>query len=234
VPSVAAAASPLLQTLPATGRLDGLLIMGVPLEDSMAHRLAKRKLATVLVDSRHDDLNWVNIDDEMGGYQVGAHLIERGHRRLAYVSEGQRSTEYTSPRQLRWRGLTRALHEAGLGDDALQWVLAPRDMQGGRQAAESVLQLDPQPTAVFAHQDDMASGLLSGFRSAGRRVPEDMALVGYDGTILSEALELTSVHQPFAETGRLAASLLLDVMEGTPRPIQHINLTPKLIVRATS
>lgn len=80
VPSVAAAASPLLGTLPATGRLDGLLIMGVPFEDAMAHRLAKLKLATVLVDSIHEDLNWVNVDDEAGGYQVGSHLIERGHR----------------------------------------------------------------------------------------------------------------------------------------------------------
>ena len=106
VPSVASATSPLLHTLPVAGRLDGLLIMGVPLEDAMAHRLFKRKLATVLVDSLHQDLNWVNIDDEAGGYQIGAHLLGRGHRGFTYVSEGQRSTEWTSPAQLRRRGLT--------------------------------------------------------------------------------------------------------------------------------
>lgn len=233
-PSVASASSPLLRTLPVTGRLDGLLIMGVPLEDAMAHRLAGRKLATVLIDSRHEDLNWVNVDDEAGGYQVGVHLVERGHRSFAYVSEGQRSTDYTSPGQLRRRGLMRALHEAGLGDDAMQWVITTSNMAGGRVAAEKISQLEAPPSAVFAHQDDVAAGLLAGFRAAGRRVPGDVAVVGYDGTNLAEALELTSVYQPFAETGRLAAAMLLDMLDGTPRSVQHVNLTPRLVPRATS
>src|SRR6266567_7899167 len=96
VPSVAAAASPLLRTVPVTGRLDGLLIMGIPLESVTARRLSARKLATVLVDSLQPDLNRVNVDDEAGGYQIGTHLIERGHRGFTYVSEGQRSADYTS------------------------------------------------------------------------------------------------------------------------------------------
>jgi DNA-binding LacI/PurR family transcriptional regulator len=93
-PSVASATSPLLRTLPVTGRLDGLLIMGVPLEDAMAHRLANRKLAIVLVDSHHKDLNWVNVDDEAGGYQIGAHLIERQRLRASRMT-GKSASECT-------------------------------------------------------------------------------------------------------------------------------------------
>jgi LacI family transcriptional regulator len=234
VPSVAAATSPLLRTLPVTGRLDGLVIMGVPLENAMARRLAKRKLATVLVDSFHHDLNWVNIDDEAGGYQIGTHLLGRGHRGFTYVSEGQRSTEWTSPAQLRLRGLVRALREAGLADDALRREIAPvSNMAGGREAAQAILRRDPVPTAVIAHHDELAAGLLAGFR-AGRRVPEDIAVVGYDGTDLAEALELTTVGQPFAETGRIATRLLLGLLDGTGGSSQHVNLTPTLIVRSTS
>ncbi len=234
VPSVASAPSPLLRTLPATGRLDGLLIMGVPLENAMAHRLANRKLATVLVDSRHEDLNWVNVDDEAGGYQVGTHLAQRGHSSFAYVSEGQRSTDYTSPGQLRRRGLMRAVHEAGLGDDAMQWIITANNLASGRRAAERILQLGNVPAAVFAHHDELAAGLLAGFRAAGRHVPDDIAVVGYDGTSLAEALDMTTVDQPLAETGRLAASTLLDMLDGNPRPVQHVDLTPRLIPRATS
>src|SRR5260370_31971859 len=112
--------SALVRRLPVTGRVDGLLIMGVPLEDAMARRLSRRKLATVLVDSLHKGLGWVNVDDEAGGYQVGTHLIQRGHRSFTYVTEGQRSAEYTSPAQLRMHGILRAFGEAHLGEDALR------------------------------------------------------------------------------------------------------------------
>ena len=235
VPSVAAAASPLLRTVPVTGRLDGLLIMGIPLENVTARRLSARKLATVLVDSLQQDLNRVNVDDETGGYQIGTHLIERGHRGFTYVSEGQRSADYTSPAQLRKRGLIRALQEAGLAEDALQhWIARSNSMRDGREAAADMLRLDRIPTAVIGHHDGLAAGLLAGFRAAGRRVPEDIAVVGYDGTELAEALEMTTVEQPFAETGRIAASLLLSMLDGTARPSQHVNLTPTLIVRGTT
>lgn len=235
VPSVAAAASPLLRTVPVTGRLDGLLIMGVPLESVTARRLSARKLATVLVDSLQHDLNRVNVDDEAGGYQIGTHLIERGHRGFTYVSEGQRSADYTSPAQLRKRGLIRALQEAGLAEEALQhWIAHSNSMRDGREAAADILRLDRVPTAVIGHHDGLAAGLLAGFRAAGRRVPEDIAVVGYDGTELSDALELTTVEQPFAETGRIAASLLLGMIDGTARPSQHVDLIPTLIVRGTT
>jgi LacI family transcriptional regulator len=235
VPSVAAAMSPLLRTLPVTGRLDGLLIMGVPLEDAMARRLSRRKLATVLVDSLHKDLGWVNVDDEAGGYQVGTHLIERGYRSFTYVSEGQRSTAYTSPAQLRMHGIVRALGEAGLTEDALRhWIVPANDLPGGRDAAPAILRVADVPAAVIAHHDGLAAGLLAGFRAAGRRVPEDVAVVGYDGTDLAQALDLTTVDQPLEETGRIAAALLLGQLDGTGRPSQQVNLTPTLIVRATS
>jgi DNA-binding LacI/PurR family transcriptional regulator len=235
VPSVAAADSPLLRTLPVKGRLDGLLIMGIPLEDGMARRLSRRKLSTVLVDSIHAALNWVNVDDEAGGQQIGRHLVERGHSRITYVSQGQRSNEYTSPAQLRMKGIARALREAGLGDDALtHWIVPANDMPGGREAARDILRCATVPTAVVAHHDGLAAGLLTGFRVAGCRVPEDMAVVGYDGTDLSEALEMTTVEQPFAETGRIGVALLRGLLNGTSRPVQQVRLTPALIARATS
>jgi DNA-binding LacI/PurR family transcriptional regulator len=235
VPSVAAAASPRLRTLPVTGRLDGLLIMGVPLEEAMARRLRGRKLPTVLVDSVHAALNWVTVDDEGGGHQIGRHLVQRGHARLIYVSQGQRSAEYTSPAQLRMKGLARALEEGGLPDDALtHWIVPANDMPGGREAARDILRHVTLPAAVIAHHDGLAAGLLAGFRSAGCRVPEDVAVVGYDGTELSEALEMTTVEQPFAETGRIGVTLLTGLLDGASRPVQQVRLTPSLVVRATS
>jgi DNA-binding LacI/PurR family transcriptional regulator len=107
-------------------------------------------------------------------------------------------------------------------------------MAGGREAAQAILRGEDPPTAVIAHHDELAAGLLAGFRAAGRRVPEDIAVTGYDGTDLAEALELTTVRQPFAETGRIAAGLLLGLLSGSGGSSQHISLTPSLIVRDTS
>lgn len=232
--SVAAATSPLLSALPASGRLDGLLIMGVPLDDRMADRLRKRKLATVLVDSFHPDFSSVNVDDEAGGYAVGAHLVDRGHRTFAFVSEGQRSVDYDSPGQKRLRGFVRALGAAGLGRNDMNFVITSSDVRGGRAAVADLLALEEPPTAIWAHHDDLAAGLLGGLRDAGRSVPGDFAVVGYDGGDLAEALDLTTVVQPFAETGRLAAAMLRAAIAGESRAIQHVNLRAELSAGGTT
>ncbi len=233
-PSAATAESPLLQTLPTTGRLDGLLIMGLPLEDRTAARLRRRKLATVLIDSLHTDFDCVNVDDEAGGHAAGSHLLARGHRRLAFISEGQHSSAYVSPGELRARGLVKALKDSGLDPDDLEWALTVNSIQGGRAAAAELLSRPDPPTAFLCHHDDLAAGVLAELRTAGRSVPAEVAVIGYDDSDLAEALDMTSVHQPFAETGSIAASLLFAAMDHAPSSTQQINIIPRLTIRGTT
>ena len=94
--SAATAASPLLSALPVTHRLDGVLIMGLPLDDTLAERLVAQKVPTVLVDSRRPEFDSITIDDEAAGYLVAQHLVGTGRRTVAYVSESQASTDYLS------------------------------------------------------------------------------------------------------------------------------------------
>lgn len=233
-PSPVAAEQPLLQSLPTTGSLDGLLIMGLPLEERTALRLQRRKLATVLVDSFHRDFDCVNVNDRAGGYAVGAHLIAQGHRRFAFIIEGPKSHAYESPGRMRYDGFVEALQEAGLDTETLVWAQTGNDMAGGREVVARLLAEPSPPTAFFCHHDDLAAGVLSGLRSAGLSVPSDAAVVGYDDTNLAEALDLTSVAQPFAETGRIATTLLLEAMEQPSKPKQQADLSPRLVVRGSS
>lgn len=233
--SAADAVSPLLSSLPAAGRLDGLLVMGVPLEDAMAERLSRRSMPTVLVDSYHRSLTSVNIDDEHGGYLAGEHLLSKGHRTFAFVSERQVSPTLTGLQgHKRLAGFLKALADAGLPEDAMRHVETSHDIAGGRRAVAQMQTFDAFPDAVFAHSDDLAAGVLAGLRDAGLSVPGDVAVMGYDDGPLAEALDITTVRQHLAETGSAGARLLLDAIATTPSGARHLTLPVELVVRATT
>ncbi|HEU4422876.1 MAG TPA: LacI family DNA-binding transcriptional regulator [Pilimelia sp.] len=232
--SVAAAPSPLLSSLPVTRRVDGLLIMGLPLDDALTERLISQRLPTVLIDSTRPELDSITIDDEAAGQLVGRHLIQRGRRSIAYVSEAQVSTAYVSPGQRRRAGVARALADANLDPTALRHVATTADIAGGRAAVRRLLADGELPDAVFAHQDVVAAGVLLECRDRGVRVPEDVAIVGFDQTELSEALDLTTVWQPLEESGRLGFRQLREAIGGAPVTPRHVTLGVRLVARSTS
>jgi DNA-binding LacI/PurR family transcriptional regulator len=229
--SAAASVSPLLRTLPVTGRLDGLLIMGLPLDDALAEHLLARQLPTVLVDSSRSEFSTVNVDDDEGGAILARHLLARGNTSFAFVQEPQESDEFLSQGQRRNRGFARVLTEAGIDPAAVHTVLTGNDISASRQALHEVLALRPAPTAVFAHHDVLAAGLLVECRRQGVRVPEDLAVVGFDDGSVAEAAALTTVRQPFEESGRIGARLLGELISGAATAVQRIVLGLELVVR---
>ena len=229
--SAASAVAPLQSALPLRRQLDGLIVMGLPLGAEATDRLHDQGLPTVLVDSRRDDFTCVVTDDEQGGAMVGRHLLARGHTRVAFVSEPQRSASYVSQGQRRVAGLRRAMADAGHPGSAVSWIHVTNDMAGGRDAAAAVLAKRSRPTAVFAHHDLLATGVLVELRARGLRAPEDLAVVGFDDGDIAEATGLTTVRQPFEESGRVAAHALLAGIRRAAAPIQHISLPLELIVR---
>lgn len=232
--SAASATSPLLSSLPITRRLDGVLVMGLPVDDALAERLLAQRLPLVLVDSARPEFDSIVIDDEAAGALVGRHLVERGRRTVAYVSEAQRSDAYVSQGQLRRRGLRRAMAEAGLPDDAARAVQVTNDVEGGRRAVRTLLDDGPLPDAIFAHQDAVAAGVLSQCRQEGIRVPDDVAVVGFDDSPLAEALDLTTVRQPLEESGRLGIRQLREAIQDGDGTARHVTLHVDLVVRSTT
>jgi DNA-binding LacI/PurR family transcriptional regulator len=232
--SAASATSPLLSALPVARRLDGLLIMGLPLDDRLADRLLAQGLPTVLVDSIRPELDSIAIDDHAAGYRIGRHLIERGRRSIAYISEAQRSDAYLSQGQLRRNGLRRAVTDAGIDADQVRHVQTTNDMAGGVAAAQKMLTEQRLPDAVFAHQDILAAGVLRECRRQGVRVPDDLAIVGFDDGELAEALDITTLRQPLEESGRLGYRHLREAIDGRSGSARHVTLGVELVVRATT
>lgn len=234
-PSAAEASSPLLETLPVRGDVDGLLIMGLPLGDRGADRLRRWGPPTVLVDSAHPAFSTVAFDDEQAGYLLAAHLLSRGHTRLAYLHEPQRSDDYVSPAMLRLRGILRALREAGHSEGSCEEIVLPgSDFATARSfAPEFVARANP-PSAVIAHHDILAAGLVTGLRTAGVAVPNAVAVAGFDDGELAEGLGLTTIRQEFADSGRLAAELLRTQIQTHRQSGTRTLLAPELIIRQST
>jgi LacI family transcriptional regulator len=232
--SAATAASPLLASLPIAQRLDGLIIMALPLEESVAQRLRRLRLPTVLIDTLRDDFDCVSTDDAGGGELVANHLVDRGHRRLGFIGEEQRSHAYVSSSQRRLDGFRTAVrvHGAALPDDAIR--LVEHDVDQARRAAHDLLAQPDPPTAIFAHDDLLAAGVLQAARESGLRVPDQLAVVGFDDSDIAVALGLTTVRQPFEESGEVGLRTLLDQMSRPAASSRHTLLRLSLVSRSTS
>lgn len=226
--------SPLMRALPISGRIDGLILMGIPLSEEMATRLIDRQIPTVLVDSQHPSFVSVNIDDEAGGRLLVEHLRERGHQCFAYVTGSQRSADYVSPGMLRLRGIENELRRHGAAMDAMPIVLTEPSFAGGRTATDHLLREHPDATAAICHFDEIAAGVLARLRELGATVPDDLAVIGYDDGLIAEALDITTIHQPFRESGEIAARILLDLLSGGVTTPDHVVLRPELKVRGST
>ncbi|MEV0247114.1 LacI family DNA-binding transcriptional regulator [Nocardia sp. NPDC050712] len=232
-PSAAETSTPLLETLPVRGDIDGLLIMGVPLGEQGADRLRRWGPPTVLVDTAHSTFSTVTFDDEQAGYTVAAHLLDRGHRRLAYLHEPQRSGGFVSAGMLRRDGILRALRAA---QDAEydEFTLPVNHFDAAREFAAEFTRSPDHPTAVIAHHDVLAAGFLSGLRAAGVAVPGTVAVAGFDDGPLAAGLGLTTIRQQFADSGRRAAELLRSMIQTGQHTPTRTLLLPELIVRETT
>ncbi|MEO3755322.1 LacI family DNA-binding transcriptional regulator [Streptomyces sp. B6B3] len=177
----------------------------------------------------------VSVDDVLGGTLAVRHLLAQGHPEVAYVS-GPMSLQQCQDRR---QGALAALAEAGLDESALRHVEAARlDVPAGREAGAALLRMSPRPSAVFCANDLLALGVLQALFAAELRVPQDMALVGYDDIefAAAAAVPLTSVRQPAVRMGRQAAELLLEETGEAAQSHRHqrIVLEPELVVREST
>ncbi|HEX6540652.1 MAG TPA: LacI family DNA-binding transcriptional regulator [Ktedonobacterales bacterium] len=150
---------------------------------------------------------WVGPDNRIGAYEAVRHLVQHGHQRIAHI---QGPLQYQCSHD-RYAGYQQALEEAGIAIDPALVVQGDFTIASGRAAAMQLLALPDRPTAVFAANDQMAYGVLSASEAQGLRVPEDLAVIGFDDTALSAHTRpaLSTVKQPFAEMGRSATEMLL-------------------------
>jgi LacI family transcriptional regulator/LacI family repressor for deo operon, udp, cdd, tsx, nupC, and nupG len=227
-------------------RLDGLIVISLPIGDADVAALRAERLPAVLVDLQHPELSGVSIDNVAGGRLATAHLLERGHRRIAFVGDAPTSPLGYTSSDPRFRGYEKALADAGIPvDDALVWrapgaSLDPASGRGphsrvdAREAVAALLGSPDPPTALFAASDMQAIGALEAAARLGVEVPGKLAVVGFDDIEIADVAGLTTVRQPLEESGAEGMRLLLEELASeAPRRVD-VPLAVELIERRTS
>ncbi|SFM97706.1 transcriptional regulator, LacI family [Pleomorphomonas diazotrophica] len=231
--SATEAEAPLLDSLPLTGRVDALMIVSLPVDDAALDRLTDLSIEAVLVDGRRPGLDCVFIDNARGGALAAEHLMARGCRSFALLGERTEDAVLATHLAERGRGYVAALEARGHRVPEENRITARMDLQDATAAAMALLSRPDRPDAVFAASDLLAAGVLSAARALGLGVPEDVAVVGFDDGTLAEALGLTSIRQPFEESGRVGFDLLQRRLGGGTGT-REVQLGLELIERGTS
>ncbi|MFI5983768.1 LacI family DNA-binding transcriptional regulator [Streptomyces sp. NPDC051555] len=202
----------------AARRVDGVLLASVHGDDPLPDRIVQLGLPVVMNGRRAEGepVDYVDSDNIGAGRAAVAHLVGRGRSRIATI---------TGPLDMyvaraRLGGYRAGLAEAGIGPDEALVATADFTEAGGRAAMRELLDRAPDLDAVFAASDVMAAGARGVLRAAGRRVPEDVALVGVDDSAVARLMDppLTSVRQPIEEMGRTMTRLLLQKIAGEYGP----------------
>jgi DNA-binding LacI/PurR family transcriptional regulator len=216
------------------GHLDGVLLVSLHGEDPLPAFLRDQGIP-VVVGGRPPvgaEVSFVDVDNIEGARSAVRHLVDRGRRRIATL---------TGPLDMaaaadRLEGYRAALSEAGLPADRSLELSGEFDQEVARTRTADLIRRHPDVDAIFAASDPMAAGALQAFRQAGRRVPDDVAIVSFDDSALAVSAEppLSSVRQPIEEMGREMARLLTRMVTFRDRVARRVILATELVVRGSS
>ena len=219
-------------TLPARRNADAMIVASMEITAVQRQRLQNLGMPLVFVNQRHTGAASVAIDDAAGAEIATRHLINLGHRRVAYVGYAHDpSARPSSARRL--TGYRTAMTAARIPAREQRAILT----SGTGDTDDVVSQLlgaPRPPTAALVESDDLAMRVLAALWRVGLRTPADLSVVGFDGHLMAETFGLTTMAQPVAELGRRAAELALALAAGeAPRP-RSITLPTSLVLRATT
>jgi LacI family transcriptional regulator len=229
--SLATASSPVLASMPIRGQVDGIIVMGMRIEDVIEKRLFDRHVPTVVVDAESSRFPSVSCDDRSGGELAARYLYGLGHRSFGYVVEPQAS-QYDSQAIRRLSGFRDAL--SGSPECTVQLIEAGSSTQATRQATRAMLEGPNRPTAIMAHYDDLAIGALLAAKDAEIAVPGELSVMGCDDGPAAVASDLTTIRQPFRESGAVAVRLLLATINSSEISRSSVYLPLEVVERSTT
>lgn len=218
-------------------RVDGLLVSAAYDTENLKHfeLFLDKKIPLIFFDRilEHPQCTSIVIDNFKAGYEVTNHLLSQGCKRIVHITASLKRNVYAD----RLNGYKKALEEHGISYDESLVLFNNLSDQAGTEAAEAILKMEPRPDAIFSANDSCAVSCMRKLRLSGVRIPQDIAVAGFNNDPLSKVIEpnLTTVNYPGQEMGEVAASVLirrLTKSEGSS--MNTMVLKHNLIVRQSS
>lgn len=221
-------------------RVDGVIVASSRIDAGYASRLEQIRIPVVMVNAEaEEDSNLIysaSVDDFDGARQAVSHLIDLGHRRIAYLGVSNRNVSNKHRMEGYIDTLLKESIEIGpdwiiINQDTSPGDLA-RDFKIGQELCEQVLKTDV--TAIFCYCDTIAAGVMDTCRRNGISVPQQMSIVGFDDNFICEILSppLTTIHQPKMEIGKLAMQMILNSLAG--EDVTDTLLNPHIVIREST
>ncbi|WP_028608900.1 LacI family DNA-binding transcriptional regulator [Paenibacillus harenae] len=213
-------------------RVEGIIIMHEKINPEIRTFINSLQLPVIFSSVKPADQNFISviIDDYKAAYDATAYLIELGHERIGFI--GGDMSDITSG-QNRYSGYRNALSDYGV--KLLYELIRFGDYKvgSGYELMNEMLLGGEPPTALFAVSDDMALGAMNCLYDRGLKVPDDMSVIGFDGSQLTELVRprLTSMEQPIHEMGKLTVDTMLKLIDGTYQPNGDIIMDHRMVVR---
>ncbi len=218
-------------------RVDGLLVSLAFSTENIDHfdALLRKKIPVIFFDRVFDHPHCTNvvIDNVRAAYDAVHHLIDEGCRRIVHIGGNLKRNVYAD----RLKGYTMALQEKGIHYNDKLVIINNLNEQGGLDAAQKILQMKTRPDGIFAANDTSAVACMQGLKVGGIRIPQDIAIVGFNNDPLSRIIEpnLTTINYPGYEMGEVAATTLINsINNAESSPITTLVLRHQLIIRQSS
>ncbi len=222
------------EVMPMRKRVDAVLVVSLVLADEEIDALNSLQTPVGLLGLQRAGFLSTRIDDVGAARVATQHLIDLGHRRIALIGGDTDDPMRFTPPLHRRDGYRDALLAAGIEPDPELEVLGYFTADGGTEAAETILSRPERPTAIFAESDEMAYGAMRAIRRAGLRIPEDIAVIGFDDHEFAALMDLSTMHQPVGEQAVDVTARLLKAIAGDDGGAENVVLPTELVVRGTT
>jgi len=218
-----------LRTL--SSKVDGFIIMARSVDEDSLWSLERQDVPFVLLGHSNGQLqcSTISVDNDAGAYKAAAHLLGHGHQRIAIITGPENSPDNKG----RLQGYKKALLDAGIPLQQNMVVPGNFKYEGGQIAIHKLLECNPRPTAILAANDEMAIGAIDAAQQRSIRIPEELAVIGFDDIQMSGLTHpsLTTVRQPMQLLGEAAVTLLFDRLQNFNGQPRHEVLDTKLVIR---
>lgn len=218
------------------GTADALIIISIDITDDIHEVLESTQTPVVLVNSKHPSYNYFMVNDYKGGYMSGEHLVKKGFERIGMISTATKSNSSME----RERGFKDALKNYKMDVADKFFVTGDSIKHGGfteeagYEAIQKYKELGEFPDAIFCANDTQALGAFHALNQLGIKVPQDIALMGYDDIKFSKYMDLTTVNQKMYKVGVKATARLGQIIKNRESKLEQVIFDPELIERGST